>query len=247
MASLPCMALGRHRKQKHWRGATVIGAAVAVAVTGMTQSAGASTPPTNPSGPPVAGTATNYTLTSGGGNCSYPSPPANGMFAAVSPAEYAGGAACGKYVDVTGPHGTVPVEVTDQCPECAPGHIDLSQGAFARIAPLPEGQVNVTYQPVANPPLTAPVAIRVKEGSSPYWLALLPMNTGNPLASVQVQTAWGGWTGLVRSGYGYWIAQQGAGPGPFTVRLTDTAGHTVTIGGITLSPGTVQYTGTWMY
>jgi hypothetical protein len=89
--------------------------------------------------------------------------------------------------------------------------------------------------------------VRVKEGSSRYWLALLATNTGNPLASVAVRGAAGGWHDLARADYNYWIAASGAGDGPFTVRLTDTAGHQVTVGGITLSPGVVQGTGTSMY
>jgi expansin (peptidoglycan-binding protein) len=194
----------------------------------------------------TAGTATHYVLT-GTGNCSYPSPPADGLFVALSPAEYHGAAACGGYVEVSGPKGSVRAEVIDQCPPCAAGHIDLSEAAFARIAPLSAGLVSVTYRAVADPALPAPVALRVKEGSSRYWLALLAMNTGNPLASVQVESAAGGWRDLVRADYNYWIASSGAGDGPFTVRLTDTAGHRVTVRGVTLEPGVVQDTGIRMY
>jgi expansin (peptidoglycan-binding protein) len=200
-------------------------------------------------GPAVAtttGTATHYVLT-GTGNCSYPSPPADGLFVALSPAEYHGAAACGGYVEVSGPHGSVRAEVIDQCPPCAAGHIDLSEAAFARIAPLSAGLVSITYRAVADPPLPAPVSVRVKEGSSRYWLALLAMNTGNPLASVQVESAPGGWRDLVRADYDYWIASSGAGTGPFTVRLTDTAGHRVTVRGVTLDPGVVQRSGIRMY
>ena len=89
--------------------------------------------------------------------------------------------------------------------------------------------------------------MEVKQGSSQYWLALLADNTGNPLASVQVETTSGGWINLARANYNYWIAQSGAGSGPFTVRLTDTRGHTVTVRNIALDPGTVQSTGTYMY
>jgi expansin len=194
----------------------------------------------------TAGTATHYVLT-GTGNCSYPSPPADGLFVALSPAEYHGAAACGGYVEVSGPKGSVRAEVIDQCPPCAAGHIDLSEAAFARIAPLSAGIVSVTYRAVADPALPAPVALRVKEGSSRYWLALLAMNTGNPLASVQVESAAGGWRDLVRADYNYWIASSGAGDGPFTVRLTDTAGHQVTVRGVTLEPGVVQQTGIRLY
>lgn len=202
-------------------------------------------------GPPTAavsdGTATHYAPTPQG-NCSYPSPPSSGLYAALPPSEYDNGAACGEYLNVDRPGGgTVKVEVTDQCPQCAPGHIDLSQGAFSRLASLPTGIINVSYHPVTDPPLPAPISVEVKPGSSANWLALLPANTGNPLSSVQVQNSSGGWDTLTQSGYGYWIAQQGEGPGPFTVKLTDVAGHTVTLNGITLSPGTTQNTGTKMY
>jgi expansin (peptidoglycan-binding protein) len=190
-------------------------------------------------------TATHYVL-QGLPNCSYPSPPADGLFAALPPAEYSSAAACGGYLQVTGPDGSVRVKVVDQCPDCAAGHVDLSEAAFARLAPLSAGLINVSYAPVSDPPLPGPVSIEVKQGSSQYWLALLADNTGNPLASVQVKTS-SGWLTLARASYNYWIAQSGSGPGPFTVRLTDAQGHQATVSGITLDPGAVQPTGTWMY
>jgi hypothetical protein len=195
----------------------------------------------------VTGIATHYVL-QGLPNCSYPSPPADGLFVAMPPDAYGSAAACGGYLEVQGPNGSVRVEVIDQCPDCATGHIDLSEAAFSALAPLSAGLINVTYQSLANPSLPGPVSLRVKEGSSQYWLALLAMNTGNPLASVQVESEPGGsWDDLARASYNYWITPSGAGPGPFTVRLTDTAGHVVTLRGITLTPGVVQDTGTWMY
>jgi expansin len=189
--------------------------------------------------------ATHYVL-QGLPNCSYPSPPADGLYAALPPAEYASAAACGGYLEVTGPHGSVRVKVIDQCPDCAAGHIDLSETAFAALSPLSAGLISVSYSPVADPPLPGPVSLEVKQGSSRYWLALLADNAGNPLAAVQVRTS-SGWLSLARASYNYWIASSGAGTGPFTVRLTDTEGHQVTVSGITLSPGAVQSTGTWMY
>jgi expansin (peptidoglycan-binding protein) len=243
------MGPGRHgRRGARWPlfGLGGLGAVAAVIVVaiGIGQVAGGRACASVVAG--TAGTATHYVLT-GTGNCSYPSPPADGLFVALSPAEYHGAAACGGYVEVSGPNGSVRAEVIDQCPPCAAGHIDLSEAAFARIAPLSAGLVSVTYRAVADPALPAPVALRVKEGSSRYWLALLAMNTGNPLASVQVESAPGGWRDLVRADYDYWIASSGAGGGPFTVRLTDTAGHRVTVRGVTLEPGVIQDTGIRMY
>jgi expansin len=196
----------------------------------------------------TSGEATHYELAPGGmGNCSYPSPPAGQLYVALSPSEYGGSAACGSYLQVSGPDGSVTVEVVDQCPECQAGHIDLSEQAFAKIAPLSAGLVPVSYHTIADPPLPAPLSMLVKTGSSPYYLALLPINNGNPLATVAVSQGSGGWQELSRTTYGYWLASSGAGPGPFSVRLTDSLGHQATVNGITISPGVVQPTGTSMY
>jgi expansin len=192
-----------------------------------------------------AQTATYY-AGRGPGNCSYPSPPTDGLYAALSPPEYRSAAACGGYLQVNGPDGSVRVKVIDQCPGCAAGHVDLSETAFAKLAPLSAGRVSVSYTYLSDPPLPGPVSIEVKQSSSRYWLALLADNTGDPLASVQVETP-AGWRSLARASYNYWIAPSGSGLGPFTVRLTDTRGHQVTVPGITLSPGAVQLTKTWMY
>ena len=194
----------------------------------------------------ISGTATHYVLT-GLPNCSYPSPPADDLFVALSPPQYDGAAACGGYLTVTGPDGSVTVQVIDQCPDCAAGHIDLSEPAFAELAPLGAGLINVRYQYLADPPLPGPITMEVKSGSSQYWLALLADNTGNPLAAVQVETPSGGWISLARASYNYWIAQSGAGAGPFTVRLTDTEGNQVTVHNVALDPGAVQSTGVRMY
>jgi expansin (peptidoglycan-binding protein) len=199
-------------------------------------------------GAQTSGEATHYELASGGmGNCSYPSLPAGQLYVALPPSEYGAAAACGSYLQVSGPDGSVTVEVVDQCPECQAGHIDLSEQAFARIAPLSAGLVAVTYHTIADPPLPAPLSMLVKAGSSAYYLALLPINNGNPLATVAVSKGSGGWQELSRTTYGYWLASSGAGPGPFSVRLTDSLGHQATVHGITISPGVVQSTGTSMY
>ena len=195
----------------------------------------------------TSGEATHYVLQPGNGNCSYPAANTDQMYAALSPAEYGSAAACGSYVEVTGPDGSVTVQVVDQCPECRAGHIDLSEQAFGRIAQLSAGLVPVTYHTIIDPPLPAPLSLRVKEGSSPYWLALLPIGSGNPITSVRVSSASHGGQDLARASYNYWLAPSGMGMGPFTVQLTDSVGHQATVTGISLTPGVVQATGRWMY
>ncbi|MEV4516208.1 expansin EXLX1 family cellulose-binding protein [Dactylosporangium sp. NPDC049525] len=187
-----------------------------------------------------SGQATYYAA-DGGGNCSFDKV-SNPLVVALGNAEYAAGAACGGYLDVKGPKGTVRVKVTDRCPECAPGHLDLSKQAFAKIGDPVAGVIKVTYSKVTSPPVPGPMTVRVKEGSSRYWLALRLDNTGNPLSGVELQSG-GGWKALSHTDYNYWIAQNGAGTGPFTIRTTDTAGRRTTLSGVTLTVGTVQRPG----
>ncbi|GIJ06949.1 expansin EXLX1 family cellulose-binding protein [Micromonospora andamanensis] len=203
--------------------------------------------------PPAAGTlhkgkATFYDSKGAGGNCSYPAAPADRRYVALGPTEYADGAACGGYLDVTGPKGTVRVMVMDQCPECAPGHIDLSREAFARIADPVQGIVNVSYRLVADPPLSGPLTFRIKEGASQRWFAVLVAGHGNPLRSVEVRQGGSGqWRAATRESYNYWLIDSGAGPGPYQIRVTDTRGHRVTATGIKMAPGQVQRSSVRMY
>jgi expansin (peptidoglycan-binding protein) len=257
---------GRRRRpawaRRRWLGlglgaATVACAAALAVAVGLSQAAtapacaaalapGTAPAPAGAAQARVSGEATHYVL-QGTGNCSYPGPPASQLFVALSPGEYGSAAACGSYVQVTGPDGSVTAEVIDQCPPCQAGHLDLSEQAFARIAPLAAGLVPVTYHTVADPPLPAPLSMLVKDGSSAYWLALLPIGAGNPVTSVRVSSATHAGHELSRASYGYWLAPAGMGPGPFTVQVTDSEGHQATVTGVTLSPGAVQPSRTRMY
>lgn len=201
--------------------------------------------------PPVGGAArsgkaTFYDSEGAGGNCSRPAAPADRMYVALGPDEYASGAACGGFLDVTGPRGTVRVLVMDQCPECAPGHLDLSAEAFARIADPVQGVVRVSYRAVVNPRLPGPLTFRMKEGSSRWWFAVLVGDHGNPLRSVEVRQN-GSWRAAQRQDYNYWLIESGAGPGPYEIRVTDVYGHRATATGIRMLPGQVQRSKTRMY
>ncbi|MDG4808171.1 expansin EXLX1 family cellulose-binding protein [Micromonospora sp. WMMD1120] len=195
-----------------------------------------------------SGKATFYDSKGAGGNCSNPAAPANRLYVALGPTEYSAGAACGGFLDVTGPKGSVRVLIMDQCPECEPGHLDLSREAFARIADPVQGVVPVTYRAVVNPPLPGPLTFRIKEGASQWWFAVRVGNHGNPLRSVEVrQDDNDPWQSAVRQDYNYWLIASGAGPGPFRLRVTDVYGTRVTAGGIRMAPGQVQTSTVRMY
>ncbi|OUE18797.1 Expansin-YoaJ precursor [Clavibacter michiganensis] len=191
-----------------------------------------------------SGRATHYSLGPDGsttnGNCSLPSIPTDRLYVAVSPDDYAGSAACGTYLDVTGPRGTVRVEVADLCPGCEHGHLDLSEEAFRAIGDFDAGIIPITYAPVADPAVP-PLAFRVKDGSNPYWTAIQVVDAGTELRSVEVR-AGAGWIPLSRTTYGYWVAS-GLGAGPYAVRVTDVSGRTATVPGIELDPGRLQRSG----
>ncbi|MEU4482427.1 expansin EXLX1 family cellulose-binding protein [Micromonospora sp. NPDC023966] len=234
--------------------AAVVG--VTLAVRGGAAPACAAPPPRAlPAGalaaPPLGGTvhtgrATFYDSKGAGGNCSRPTAPANRLYVALGPDEYAADASCGGHLDVTGPKGTVRVLVMDRCPECEPGHLDLSAEAFARIADPVQGVVKVSYRAVVNPPLPGPLTFRVKEGASQWWFAVLVGDHGNPLRAVEVRQG-GSWRAAARQDYNYWLIDSGAGPGPYTIRVTDVYGHRATATGIRLLPGQVQRSTVRMY
>jgi expansin (peptidoglycan-binding protein) len=192
----------------------------------------------------TSGKATYYAV-DGRGNCSF-EPVGPGHYVAVGPSEYAGGAACGSYYEITGPNGTIRAKVTDQCPGCGPGHIDLSEEAFAAVGALSDGVIPVTYRSAADPTLSGPLTARVKEGASEYWLAIRFDQHGNALAGVEVK-AGDSWLSLVRSEDNYWVKDGGVGAGPYAFRLVDSQGHLVTLEGIVLAPQQVQSTASWMY
>jgi expansin len=197
-------------------------------------------------GPAVRGRATHYGPAAPGGNCMFPTVPADKHTVAAGPDLYARGAACGAYLSVSSGTRTVRVKIDNQCPECPPGHIDLSDEAFAALAPLGRGLIPIIYRVVTNPRLTRSLSFVVKSGSSRYWLGLLVDGTGNRLRTVEVRSG-GRWRGLTRTDYGYWLASSGAGPGPFTVRVTDIVSHRAIVPGIRLLPGALQQTNARLY
>ncbi|MFI7430435.1 expansin EXLX1 family cellulose-binding protein [Micromonospora sp. NPDC049836] len=250
---------GRRRATAGRRRRLTAGAAVALAallgvvlaVRGGAAPACATPPRALPAAAPLgtavhSGKATFYDSKGAGGNCSRPAAPDNRRYVALGPAEYAAGAACGGHLDVTGPKGTVRVLVMDQCPECEAGHLDLSAEAFARIADPVQGVVRVSYRAVVNPPLPGPLTFRIKEGASRWWFAVLVGDHGNPLRSVEVRQN-GAWRAAARQDYNYWLIDSGAGPGPYTIRVTDAYGHRATATGIRLLPGQTQRSTVRMY
>ncbi|GIG86218.1 hypothetical protein Pen02_11540 [Plantactinospora endophytica] len=209
-------------------------------------------PPVGQAAPPSGATvykgkASHYDGGSSGGNCSLPGPPANRLYAALGSSQYAGSAACGSFLDVTGPKGTVRVMVLDRCAGCTNNKIDLSRQAFAKIADLSEGIISVRYRAAVDPPLSGPLTFRLKSGVSQYWFAVQVGNHGNPVKSVAAKRDGAGWRTAKRGSDNYWVIDGGIGPGPYSIRVVDVYGHQAVATGIRLAPRQVQRSTVRMY
>jgi expansin (peptidoglycan-binding protein) len=163
------------------------------------------------------------------------------MVAAVSHTDFEASKACGAYVSVRGPSGTtITVRVTDQCPECAVGQLNLSAQAFAKLAPASAGQISITWK-LLSPSMSAPMSVRYASGSSQYWCGIEVINHRNPVARLEVRSG-SSWSQLSRSDYNYFLSPDGSGCGG-SIRITDIYGQRLTANGIALTPDTVQSAG----
>jgi expansin (peptidoglycan-binding protein) len=181
------------------------------------------------------GKATFYDLGGTQGNCST-KPPADDLYVALGKSEYSGAAACGSYLDVTGPKGKVRVKVFDSCPECAPGHLDLSRTAFKKIGKEIDGIIPITYKAVPNAPAPDPLSITFVEGTSPFYWAVTIDNHSNPIESVRAKGPGGSFRAAALEDYNVWIIDGQMGGGPFQVKMTDIYGKTITAKNIKLKP-----------
>ncbi|NUP39071.1 MAG: hypothetical protein HOY76_19170 [Streptomyces sp.] len=186
------------------------------------------------------GVATAYAAGDGNGACLF-GPSDDLMIAAMNTTDYETSRACGAYVLVHAANGaSVTVRITNECPlPCAPGQLDLSQQAFAKLADLRVGRLPITWQ-LVSPGTVGTISVRYKTGSSPYWCGIQVIGHRNPVARLEVRTS-GGWRQLPRTDYNYFISADGSGCGG-SIRITDLYGEQLTVSGIALRPDVVQPT-----
>ena len=186
------------------------------------------------------GVATAYEAGDGNGACLFgPSPDL--MIAAMNTTDYETAKACGAYVLVRAANGkSITVRITNECPlPCAPGQLDLSQQAFAKLADLKVGRLSITWS-VVSPSLSGTISIRYKTGSSRYWCAIQAIGHRNPLDRLEVRTT-AGWRQLPRTSFNYFISADGSGCGG-AIRLTDIYGERLTVNAMAVRPNVAQPT-----
>jgi len=154
------------------------------------------------------------------------------MVAAMNHIDYADSAVCGTCVHLVGPQGEVSVRIVDQCPGCAQGHIDLSPQAFAEIADLQLGIVDIQWQYVPCD-VQGPLVYHFKDGSNPWWTAVQIRNHLHQVATLEYLDG-GSYKNVPRVSYNYFVEASGMGPGPYTFRVTDIYGGIVEDSGIPL-------------
>ncbi|WP_427924860.1 expansin EXLX1 family cellulose-binding protein [Streptomyces sp. cg40] len=186
------------------------------------------------------GVATFYDADGGGGACLY-DPGDEVLTGAMNTADYESSKACGAYVLVHAAGGaTVTVRITNECPgACAPGQIDLSAQAFAKLASPSAGRIPITWN-LVSPSISDTISIRYKTGSSRYWCGIQAIGHRNPLARLEV-LAGGTWRQLPRAGYNYFLSESGSGCGG-SIRLTDIYGEQLTVPALAVRPDVVQST-----
>ena len=124
------------------------------------------------------GDATYYDFADGSGNCGFDPTPNDLMVGAMNQTDYAGSNACGSCAHLVGPEGEITIRIVDRCPECKPGDIDLSPDAFAKIAAIEKGRVDISWRYVpcsVSGPIRAAVSaikpdIRIAINTLPFFL-----------------------------------------------------------------------------
>jgi expansin len=180
------------------------------------------------------------------GNCSeeYPS---NQLYAAMNQTQYDNSNACGACAEVSrqGTTKKVVVKILDRCPECPNGNIDLSKTAFLKIGTVAEGIIPISWKYIECPNLPK-ISIRIKEGSSRYWIALQIRNHKYMVKKLEIKNNNGVYETLPKEIYNYFIDNNGIfngnGPdGPYSLRITDVSGNIITTN-IPLRVGSITQT-----
>lgn len=176
----------------------------------------------------------------GDGACLF-GPTTDMMTVAMNETDYETSKACGAHLEVRASNGrTIQVRVNNLCPSpCRVGQLDLTKEAFARLADPMVGEISVTWR-LLSPGTSSGMSLRYKDGSSQWWCGIQAINHRNPVARLEVQTG-SGWRQLRRTGYNYFLSEDGAGCGG-AIAITDIYGQRLVSNALPIRPGVAQQT-----
>ncbi|MDQ2086970.1 expansin EXLX1 family cellulose-binding protein [Herbivorax sp. ANBcel31] len=131
----------------------------------------------------------------------------------------------GAYLEVTGEKGSTVVYVNDLYPEGGPGALDLNPTSFAKIGDMEDGIIDIEWKIVAAP-ITENVLYRIKEGSSPCWLAVQVRNHKYPVLKMEIYQD-NQWHNMQKMPYNHFLYENIDSTTP-KIRITDIRGYVIT-------------------
>ena len=175
--------------------------------------------------------------------CGYPGSTLPSIHAAVDSGTFAASAACGMCILIQTAAATVEAMVVDLGAAAGAGNptsLGVSRSGMDLL--VPDGSTYVTQDvrwKVTACTLRNPgMSFTFQLGSNANYAAILVQNHRYALAKVEYKTGTT-YKALQRTPYNFWVAPQGMGSGPFTLRLTDQFGQTEEQSGIPLVPGQI--------
>ncbi|KAK7993011.1 extracellular cellulase CelA [Apiospora saccharicola] len=189
---------------------------------------------------PVTGKASYTGGNLSGGKCmlSTYQLPAGIFGTALSAAVWDSSYHCGECVNVTNSKGkSVTVMVVDICTPCEPTRLNLFQDAFAQLADLSKGIIDVTYIYVPCGISDTPLRLRNKAGTSAWWFSMQVLGADVPVQSLEVSTDGGlAWQPTTRQEYNFFENPRGFGADAVHIRVTGETGKSVVVHGVSMEP-----------
>lgn len=120
-------------------------------------------------------------------------------------------------------------QVVDECPGCGENHLDLFPDAFAKLADKSVGVIDLTWDYVPCP-VSGPLSIHMKTGTSQYWFSAQVVNTHRRTAKLEASTDGGKtWKEATRTTYNFYEISSGVGASTADIRVTSHTGTTVVV------------------
>jgi len=176
--------------------------------------------------------------------CGLPCPD-DSLWVAINSTDFRDSKTCSACMEVTGPLGTVTVEVVENCGgACVDGEIELSRAAFELIGEAAEGHVDVSWQLVPCQ-RTGPIAFAYEPDSDEWFAGIQIRNPALPVAEIDIRFSdEAGWVTLQMDGWNHFPISDDLGSGPFDFRVRAIDGQELVEEGIEYVPGeVVQGTG----
>jgi expansin (peptidoglycan-binding protein) len=164
---------------------------------------------------------------------------------AINSTDFRDSKTCSACMEVTGPLGTVTVEVVENCGgACVDGEIELSREAFELVADASEGHADVSWRLVPCQ-RTGPIAFAYEPDSHEWFAGIQIRNPALPVAELDIRFSDAvGWVTLEMDGWNHFPISDDLGSGPFDFRVRAIDGQELLEENIEYVPGgVVQGTG----